>query len=511
MGSARARRQADLFLADLSLRPLSPPPWLLPPETESPDSESEEAWSEAVSALPKRYRKAYGLAQRAEQELDAETVDALTFDLLEVEDQAGLDEFVKKLARKVSRAAKKAVRDVGRTKLARSLGKAAKGVGKGVVSVGKVVAPVIASAAKFASRATPLGALARSTYGALSAALRGDNILKGAIGGLAGSPLVGALVKFGGGVLRGENLVAAAKMALKAGIADVREAVRFAAMIAPFVPGIGTGIGAALGAADALASGKPITQALIAGLRGSIPGGKIAQTAFDTGVKLLQGQRLDQALLAAARNQLPPGPAQAAFDTAVALGQGKKLQDAALTGVGRLLPPSPYAADAVAFARRAMAGDNLGSAALSTAGNAVLRRAQQQGADLVATVQGRVKHAAAPAVAAPKPRPPVTLAKAVAAADLARRRQADRFQAALVGARPPQKTAPVVTAKPRPPVTLQQVVVAADLANRRQADQFQAALVSAGPADTKRDVTRGEPADVDLIDFAGWPEPDDLD
>jgi len=426
--------------------------------------EEEEIWSEAVAALPPRYRSAYELAQQAELELDAEAIDELTFDLLTVEDQAGLDEFVKKLSRTVSRAAKKAVKDVGRTglaktvgkaatdisrtKLAKSIGKAATDVGKGVKTVTKPIAPVLASAAKLASRATPLGALARSTYGAMSAALRGQNIFMGALDGLAGSPVLAALVKVGGGVLRGENIVKAAKMAAKAGIADAREAIRFAAMVAPFVPGIGTGIGAALGAADALANGQPITQALIAGVRGAIPGGMIAQAAFDTAVQLVQGKRLDQALLTAARNRLPPGPAQAAFDTAVALGQGKKIQDAVVAGAGGLLPASPYSADALTFARRALAGDNLANAALSTAGNAVLRRVQQQGGDLVATVQGRVAQAAAPAVAAAaapavaavtaaKPRAPAGFDQAIIAADIATRRQADRFQASLAGGRPP--------------------------------------------------------------------------
>jgi hypothetical protein len=443
--SAREHRQAEVFFADLLGRPLGPPRRLQPAWNETEDSS---AWSEAVAMLPEPYREAVDLAQEAEEELDAETVDALTFDLLAVQDQAGLDEFVGKLARTV----KKAARDVSRTKLARTLGKAATDVGKGVSKVGRAV-PLLGTIAKLASR-SPMGALVRATYGAVSAALRGRNIFMGALDGLAGTPLFGALVQMGVGVLRGENLLAAAKMAAKAGIADVREAVRFAAMVAPFVPGIGTGVGAALGAADALASGQPITKALLAGVRGAIPGGAIAQAAFDTAAQLAQGKRLDQALLTAARNRLPPGPAQAAFDTGLSLAQGKKIQDAMVQGAGRLLPASPYSADALSFARRALAGDNLGRAALSTAGNAVLRRVQQQGGDLVATVQGRVAKAAAPAVtkaaapavapvaavAAVKPRPPATLEQAITAADIAERRQATLFMSDLVGRRPPESS-----------------------------------------------------------------------
>jgi hypothetical protein len=402
------RREADLFFA-------------------------EAIWTEAITALPRRYQIAYGHAQRAEQELDAEEVDALTLELLTVRDEDELEAFLGKLGRSVSRSVRKATRAVG---------KVAADVGKGVATVATTVAPIVASAAKFASQAVPMGMLARATYGAISAGLSGKNILGGAVDGLAGSPIVRAVIRAGGSVLRGENLVAAVKAAAKAGIADEREALRFVAMVAPFVPGVGTGVAAALGAADALANGKPITQALIAGVRGSIPGGSAAAFGFDAAAGLIQGKRVDESLLTAARNRLPQGPAQAAFDTAVALAQGKKAQEALILGAGKLLPPSQYSADAADFARRALAGENLGQAALTTGGNAVLRRARQQGADIVATVQGRVQQAAAPIAAAARPtvataRPRVapSLAQMIASADLANRRQADRFLADFAGRR----------------------------------------------------------------------------
>ena len=411
------------------------------------DAEEEELWSEAVAELPERYRAVYGFAQIAEQSLDAETLDELTFDLLEVNDQAGLEEFIKKLTRTVTKAARdvartgvgkvvtKAVSDVGQAKIARQISKAAQSVVKGVGKVGNAV-PMLGTIAKLASRGTPLGLLARSTYGALSAALKGQNVFMGALDGLSGTPLFAAAVKIAGAAIRGENLIAAAKMAAKAGIADVREAVRFAAMVAPFVPGLGTGIGAALGAADALANGQPITQALIAGVRGAIPGGVIAQAAFDTAAGLVQGKRLDQALLTAARNRLPPGPAQAAFDTGLALAQGKSVQDAVLKGGAQLLPASPYTADALSFARRALRGENIGQAALSTAGNAVLSRVQQQGGDLLATVQGRTAAAVQARVGAAvqgQVQVPVTLDRMISASNRDESRKAVSFAAGLQG------------------------------------------------------------------------------
>jgi hypothetical protein len=475
--SPRERRQADLFFSDLSGWSLDAGPWLQPPTTEA---EAEAIWSHAIATLPQRYQVAYRHAQLAELELDAETVDALTLDLLMVRDQGELEAFLGKFGRTISRSV---------SKTARAVGKVASDVGKGVATVATAVAPLVASAAKFANHAVPMGMLARATYGAIAAGLSGKNILGGAVDGLAGTPLVRGLVRAGGGILRGENVVAAVKLAGKAGIEDTREAIRFVAMVAPFVPGIGTGVGAALGAADALANGKPITEALIAGVRGSIPGGPAAQAAFETGTQLIQGKRLDQALLTAARNRLPPGPAQAAFDTAVALAQGKKLQEAMIQGVGRLLPPFQYSADVADFARRALAGDNLGNAALTATGNAVLRRAKLQGADIVATAQGRVQGVIAPVVAAGKPRAVASLDQMIVAAGRDNRRQADRFLTDLVGGRraAPQgagvvataqgrvqrATAPVVVAvKPPAVVGLEQMIVAADRANRTEADRF---------------------------------------
>ena len=473
--SPRERRQAELFFSDLSGRSLDAGPWFQPAATEA-EAEAEAIWSHTIATLPPRYQVAYRHAQLAELELDAETVDALTLDLLMVRDQGELEALFGKIGRSVSKAA-------------RGVGKVASDVGKGVATVATAVAPLVASAAKFASHAVPMGMLARATYGAIAAGLSGKNILGGAVDGLAGTPLVRALVRAGGGILRGENVVAAVKLAGKAGIEDTREAIRFVAMVAPFVPGIGTGVGAALGAADALANGKPITEALIAGVRGSIPGGPVAQTAFETGTQLIQGKRLDQALLTAARNRLPPGPAQAAFDTAVALAQGKKLQEAMIQGVGRLLPPFQYSADVADFARRALAGDNLGNAALTATGNAVLRRAKLQGADIVATAQGRVQRVIAPVVAAGKPRAAASLDQMIVAAGRDSRRQADRFLTDLVGRRraPPQgagvaapvqgrvqrATAPVVVAaKPLAVVGLEPMIVAADRANRAKTDRF---------------------------------------
>lgn len=128
-----------------------------------------------------------------------------------------------------------------------------------------------------------------------------------------------------------------------------------------FIPGVGQGVAAAIGAGLALADGKPISEALIAAVKGAIPGGPIAQRALEMGaravVDVAQGKRIDTIALNALRSQVPGGKAAlAAFDTGLALAQGKKLQDAGMAGAAALLPNHPLAQGAFDLTKRALAG-----------------------------------------------------------------------------------------------------------------------------------------------------------
>jgi hypothetical protein len=246
------------------------------------------------------------------------------------------DFFLGKIVRSVSNV----VKHVGR-----AAQKAVKTVGKAVDTVKRATGP-LGDITDFAWRMSPLGQAVTWGRRGLEAA---------------------------SAVARGERIDRVLKKAAQAGIGDVRERLKFAEMVAPFIPGLGTGVAAALGAANALASGKPITEAVIAAARSAIPGGAIAQAGFDVATNLARGKSLSEAALAAARSRLPGGPAaQTAFDAGLALAQGRKLQDAAFAAAGRVLPPSPFAADALAFARAAASGKNLQKAALSIAGQRVL-------------------------------------------------------------------------------------------------------------------------------------------
>lgn len=290
-----------------------------------------------------------------------------------------LEYFLGSLVRRVSRAA---------SGVARSVGRVAKVVGQGINAVGKII-PVSVLTSALAH--TPIGLAIRAGVGAVSAAASGKNIFQGAVRSLASDPAMRFVVDTAAGVARGENVLKAAQRGAQGAIGDLRESLRFAAMVAPFVPGIGTGVAAALGAANALASGERITDALVAAARNAVPGGALAQTAFDTAAGLAKGQNIGEAALNAVRSRLPGGPiAQAAFDTGVALMKGKNLQDSVIAGGGRLLPKSPFSADVVSFAKRAAAGENLSRAALSSVGNLVMKRIERQTGPIISTVARRL-------------------------------------------------------------------------------------------------------------------------
>src|SRR5262249_12228486 len=126
------------------------------------------------------------------------------------------DLFLGGLVRRVSRV----VKDVGRVAQ-----KAASTVGKAVETVKRATGP-LGAITDFAWRMSPAGQAVTWGRRGLEAAAA---------------------------VARGERIDRVLRRAAQAGIDDVRERLKFAEMVAPFIPGLGTGVAAALGAANALA------------------------------------------------------------------------------------------------------------------------------------------------------------------------------------------------------------------------------------------------------------------
>jgi hypothetical protein len=252
-----------------------------------------------------------------------------------------MDYFLGGLVRSVGRAVggvSRAVEKIGPLRdVARTAGGIVRTVGKAADAVGKI--PVVGDVAR-----AGIGA-ARLSLGPAAIAID------------AGSRLA-----------RGEDLGKALKGAVTGQIDAVRDQLKLAEMVAPFVPGVGTGVAAALGAANALAAGRPITDAVLAAARSALPGGKIAQAAFDVALNLARGKNIGEAALGALRVQLPGGPAaQAAFDTALNLAKGKNMGEAVLAAARNRLPGGPAAQAAFNTAVNLARGKNLGEAALSVA------------------------------------------------------------------------------------------------------------------------------------------------
>jgi hypothetical protein len=170
------------------------------------------------------------------------------------------------------------------------------------------------------------------------------HILSSAVHAIDKIPVLGSIEKLATGPYRlaaaiasGQRLDHAVLGQLKSQVAAVREVAPYAQMVVSLVPGVGTGIGAALGAATALASGRPITEALMSGIKGALPGGPLAGAGFDTAMNLAHGKSVLTSVLETARSQLP-GPAQKAFDIGLALAHGRKLQNAVKDAVVSLAP-----------------------------------------------------------------------------------------------------------------------------------------------------------------------------
>ena len=168
----------------------------------------------------------------------------------------------------------------------------------------------------------------------------------------------------GSRLARGQSLGAALKGAVVGQVDAVRDQLKLAEMVAPFVPGIGTGVAAALGAANALAAGRPITEAVLAAARGASPGGAIAQAADTASI----WQRARTSARHCWRPRATGCRATGARGVRRRAGTGEaRAQDAAFAAAGRILPPSPYAADALSSSS-AWQMARTSSAALSVAG-----------------------------------------------------------------------------------------------------------------------------------------------
>ncbi len=102
-------------------------------------------------------------------------------------------------------------------------------------------------------------------------------------------------------MLKGGRIDKVAFSTLKGAVNDAKTIAPYAQAVVSFVPGVGQGLSGAIGASVALASGKNITDAMTAAVKGALPGGPLAQSAFNVAASIAKGDGIDKVAL----NALP--------------------------------------------------------------------------------------------------------------------------------------------------------------------------------------------------------------
>jgi hypothetical protein len=147
-------------------------------------------------------------------------------------------------------------------------------------------------------------------------------------------------IKIGVGIARGERIDKVALKALNENIKVAKEIAPYAQTVVSMVPGVGSGVSGAISAGMALANGQGIDDAIIAGVKGSLPGGPLAQSAFSVATDVMAGKPIDTIAV----NALPLTPEQkritvAALKTAKAIADGRPVSTVAIDTAMNQLPP----------------------------------------------------------------------------------------------------------------------------------------------------------------------------
>lgn len=135
-------------------------------------------------------------------------------------------------------------------------------------------------------------------------------------------------------IASGERLDHAVIDNIKSQVKDIKTVAPYAKMVVSLVPGVGTAVSAAISAGAALAEGQSITDALIEGVKGAIPGGQIAQSAFNVASGVVSGKSIKDIGI----NAIPISDSQRkALTTVVSLtsdlANGKPIKDIAINAL----------------------------------------------------------------------------------------------------------------------------------------------------------------------------------
>jgi hypothetical protein len=214
----------------------------------------------------------------------------------------------------------------------------------------------IANAVEASGRAhfgSDFGGFFKSIGHAVSGAAKGVSKAAGSVGGaLSKVPVVGSglhavydysvsgPISLAANVASGQRIDKAALNHLKSIAKDAKDIAPYVQTVVSFVPGVGQGVSGAIGAASALASGKSITQAVLEGAKGALPGGPIAKASFDIATAGIQGKPISEVALSA----LPLSNDQkkmviASVNAAKDIAHGKRVDESIFNAGKALLPP----------------------------------------------------------------------------------------------------------------------------------------------------------------------------
>ena len=174
----------------------------------------------------------------------------------------------------------------------------------------KATVKVVQAGAKVTGKALEAGgkAIAGTTEFVVDVTVDAAGVVGKAISGIpyVGEPFYAAFdagfagpFKLAQSIADGKRIDKAIYDRLKADVKNAQTLAPYAQAVVSLVPGVGTGIAGAIGAANALSKGRPIDEAVVAGIRGSVPGGPIGQAAFDVAMAGMQGKSIEDTALQA--------------------------------------------------------------------------------------------------------------------------------------------------------------------------------------------------------------------
>lgn len=126
----------------------------------------------------------------------------------------------------------------------------------------------------------------------------------------------------------------------KGQINAAKDVAPYVQTVVSMVPGIGTTAAGVIGAATTLARGRPITEAIVEGVKGALPGGPVAKAAFEIAAGTVQGKPINESALKA----LPIPEEQKkvllmGVGTVKGLAQGKPVDPVMFEKALQFLPP----------------------------------------------------------------------------------------------------------------------------------------------------------------------------